>query len=724
MTKLPFIKKALKKGLAASFLMLSFGLLFGQTITTNTQGTHDGFFYSFWTERSNDGASMTLGPAGNYSTRWNNTLNFTAGKGWKTGSGNRVVCFEGTYDGGSNGFLALYGWTQNPLIEYYVCEKHGAWEPPGNTSGVSYKGTYTCDGGTYKVYTGRRENKPSIVGNASFDQYWSVRVEQRSSGTITFADHMKAWQSFGMRMGTTWDYQIMESEGYTSSGSSNITVRECSSSGGGGGGQVTPTTTVKITGPAATTPLIAPASVQITAQASITSGSISKVEFYNGRTKLGEDNSAPYSYTWNNVAKGSYSITAVAIDNTGKSTTSEAFTVKVNVPQGPYKGTAHAIPGTIQFEDFDEGGNGTAYYDLSAGTSVDPAPNFRSDEDVDIENCSDNGGGYNLGWTEVTEWTEYTVNVQNAGTYTMELRVACEGTGRTITVASGNTTLSSNIAIPNTGGWQVWETVTKEVELRAGEQVLRFTIGGTDYVNMNYVKFTAKPTDLCPNDPNKTEPGVCGCGTPDVDTDKDGTLDCEDDCPNDPNKTAPGECGCGVEDKDSDNDGTVDCKDECPNDSQKTLPGECGCGVPEGTCSQQEDLCPDDPNKTLPGECGCGVADVDSDKDGVADCKDKCPNDPNKTAPGACGCGTPEGSCSQPQGAIILKKGWNLIGYPIQGSANIEDALAEIWENVEVIKDLDSFFSKGNPDFINGLTEFKWGMGYNVYVTKDCELNW
>src|SRR5690554_2138370 len=134
-----------------------------QTITANTQGTHDGFFYSFWTENPNNGASMTLGPAGNYSTVWNNTLNFTAGKGWKPGKADRVVCFEGTYDGGSNGFLALYGWTKEPLIEYYVCEKHGAWEPPGNTSGVQYKGTYTSDGGTYKMYTGLRENKPSIV---------------------------------------------------------------------------------------------------------------------------------------------------------------------------------------------------------------------------------------------------------------------------------------------------------------------------------------------------------------------------------------------------------------------------------------------------------------------------------------------------------------------------------------------------------------------------------
>ncbi len=60
------------------------------------------------------------------------------------------------------------------------------------------------------------------------------------------------------------------------------------------------------------------------------------------------------------------------------------------------------------------------------------------------------------------------------------------------------------------------------------------------------------PVDNCPSDPNKFDPGICGCGTPDTDSDGDGTPDCYDDCPNDPNKTAPGICGCGVSDADTD----------------------------------------------------------------------------------------------------------------------------------------------------------------------------
>ena len=198
-----------------------------QTVTTNTQSTHNGFFYSFWNDGTQGSASMTLGAAGNYTTTWNNVGNFTAGKGWSVGKADRVVCFSGSFNGGSNGFLALYGWTKNNLIEYYVCENHGQWTPPGNTSDIQQKGTYTSDGGTYTIYTATRTNQPSIIGNATFKQYWSVRTQTRSSGTITFANHVAAWQAAGMPMGTTWDYQIMESEGYHSSGSSNITVSEC-----------------------------------------------------------------------------------------------------------------------------------------------------------------------------------------------------------------------------------------------------------------------------------------------------------------------------------------------------------------------------------------------------------------------------------------------------------------------------------------------------------------
>ncbi|MBP7933057.1 MAG: hypothetical protein KA354_00300 [Phycisphaerae bacterium] len=150
--------------------------------------------------------------------------------------------------------------------------------------------------------------------------------------------------------------------------------------------------------------------------------------------------------------------------------------------------------------------------------------------------------------------------------------------------------------------------------------------------------------DTCPDDPDKREAGICGCGVADTDTDADGTPDCIDACLQDSGKTAPGVCGCGLADIDTDGDGILDCLDGCPLDKDKTAPGACGCGVSDLDRDRDGTLdcldgCPDDPKKTAPGSCGCGVSDRDSDGDGVRDCHDGCPSDRNKTSPGLCGCG-------------------------------------------------------------------------------------
>jgi RHS repeat-associated protein len=93
--------------------------------------------------------------------------------------------------------------------------------------------------------------------------------------------------------------------------------------------------TVSLTAPAASAVYTAPAAVTITATAADSDGSIAKVEFYNGTTLLNSSTTAPYSYTWNSVAAGTYSLTAKATDNAGATTTSTAVTITVN-PGGLY----------------------------------------------------------------------------------------------------------------------------------------------------------------------------------------------------------------------------------------------------------------------------------------------------------------------------------------------------------------------------------------------------
>ena len=251
---------------------------------------------------------------------------------------------------------------------------------------------------------------------------------------------------------------------------------------------------VSFTSPTATGAYTVGMPISLSATATISTGTIASVQFYDGTTLLNSDNSSPYTYSWTNAIAGKHILKAVATDNLGN-TAFDTVTIKVNVPQGPYNGIIHPIPGTIQAEEFDVGGNGVAYYDDSPGSATSVA--YRSDEDVDIEVCTDAGGGYNLGYATAGEWLEYTVNVAMTGSYKLDLRVACNGDGRTVSLAMDGTDLTGMVAIPNTAGWQTWQTVTvNNVALTAGQHVLRLTIGATSYVNINYMTFSSVITGM------------------------------------------------------------------------------------------------------------------------------------------------------------------------------------------------------------------------------------
>jgi beta-glucosidase-like glycosyl hydrolase len=159
--------------------------------------------------------------------------------------------------------------------------------------------------------------------------------------------------------------------------------------------------------------------------------------------------------------------------------------------EAPYGGTAAAVPGTVQAANYDTGGQGVAYNVTSANGS---ANSYRSDG-VDLETTADTqnasgGGAYDIGWTTGGQWFNYTVNVATAGTYSVAFRLSSPyGITDALHIASSSgTNLSGSVAVPNTGGYETWTTVTASVTLPAGQQTLRVDqdSNGFNFHNMTF----------------------------------------------------------------------------------------------------------------------------------------------------------------------------------------------------------------------------------------------
>jgi len=117
------------------------------------------------------------------------------------------------------------------------------------------------------------------------------------------------------------------------------------------------------------------------------------------------------------------------------------------------------------------------------------AESYSAMNGIQTETTSDVGGGLNVGWIHVGDWLDYNVNVHSAGAYTVEYRVASNASTGQLLLRSGSTTLATT-NVPNTGGWQNWQTVTANVTLNAGQQTLRIYASGYDF-NINWINFVA-----------------------------------------------------------------------------------------------------------------------------------------------------------------------------------------------------------------------------------------
>ena len=182
---------------------------------------------------------------------------------------------------------------------------------------------------------------------------------------------------------------------------------------------------VSITSPAPNTVFQAPATIPISATASDTDGTVARVDFYQGGTLIGSASAAPYSFTWTNVAPGSYMLSAVAIDNQGASTASAAVTIRVNAPPAvaitsPVNGASFTAPATISLTANASDSDGTIasvtfYQGSTAIGTVSSAP-------------------YSFSWTSVGQ-----------GSYTLTA-VATDNDGAVTTSVPVNVTVNSAAA--------------------------------------------------------------------------------------------------------------------------------------------------------------------------------------------------------------------------------------------------------------------------------------
>ena len=196
----------------------------------NVTGTLDGYEYELWKDKGDTTFNVEPG-GGTFSCEWNNINNalFRRGKKYDCSRsyraiGNISIDYGVDYQPDGNSYMCVYGWTRDPLIEYYIVESWGTWRPPGAPIAL---GTVTVDGGTYDIYKTTRYEQPSIDGTQTFDQYWSVRQEKPAAngtkfeGTISVSKHFDAWKKCGLELGNMYEVALTI-EGYQSKGKATI----------------------------------------------------------------------------------------------------------------------------------------------------------------------------------------------------------------------------------------------------------------------------------------------------------------------------------------------------------------------------------------------------------------------------------------------------------------------------------------------------------------------
>jgi hypothetical protein len=194
-----------------------------QTLYTDSYGYKIG--YEIWSQTNTANTSLTWygkdqGGGAAFKATWNNNGNMLGRVGWYWNEGKPYTHYGDLYCGfnisatgtyGEWSYIGIYGWSRNPLIEYYIVENsHEGYPFPFTPYGGTYKGEFTVDGELYKIYTAPRPASAGAIesGHSGFTQYFSVRQSRRSAGTISITKHFDKWAELGMNLGSMYEAKL------------------------------------------------------------------------------------------------------------------------------------------------------------------------------------------------------------------------------------------------------------------------------------------------------------------------------------------------------------------------------------------------------------------------------------------------------------------------------------------------------------------------------------
>jgi len=201
----------------------------GQSIkvTGNKVGTIGSVGYEMWADSGNN--SATFYSDGSFSCTFQSAKDYLCRSGLsfdstKTHSqiGHMYADFKLVKQNISNvdySYVGIYGWSRNPLVEYYIVDNWLSQYRPGDWVGNKKHGDYTIDGAQYTVYENTRTG-PSIDGNTTFKQFFSIRKTARECGTIDITAHFQQWEKLGMNLGKMHEAKVLGEAGSNSSGTS------------------------------------------------------------------------------------------------------------------------------------------------------------------------------------------------------------------------------------------------------------------------------------------------------------------------------------------------------------------------------------------------------------------------------------------------------------------------------------------------------------------------